>query len=85
MIDLFHAQKLGPDPFCEWAVGWIERHPPRSHGRESAVVWDSGQFHHDGAQFVSLIDLEIGHVGDPMMDLAGLRMRDSVIPFGDLE
>ena len=84
MIDLFHAQKLGPDPFCEWAVGWIERHPPRSHGRESAVVWDSGQFHHDGAQFVSLIDLEIGHVGDPMMDLAGLRMRDSVIPFGDL-
>jgi aminoglycoside phosphotransferase (APT) family kinase protein len=85
MIDVFHAQKLGPDPFCEWAVGWIERHPPRSHGREGAVVWDSGQFHHDGEQFVSLIDLEIGHVGDPMMDLAGLRMRDSVIPFGEFE
>jgi hypothetical protein len=46
-------------------------------------VWDSGQFHHDGRRFVSLVDLEIGHLGDPMMDLAGWRMRDSIIPFGD--
>jgi hypothetical protein len=80
---LFRDQKLGPDPFCEWAVGWIERHPPKSHGREGAIVWDSGQFHHDEHHFSSLIDLELGHVGDPMMDLAALRMRDSVIPFGD--
>lgn len=86
MIDtLFRAQKLGPDPFCEWAIGWIERHPPQSRGREAAIVWDSGQFHHDGAHLVSLIDLEIGHIGDPMMDLAALRMRDSVIPFGDFD
>ena len=59
---LFRAQKLGPDPFCEWAVGWIERHLPHSHGREAPIVWDSGQFHHDGGNFVSLIDLELGHV-----------------------
>src|SRR5262249_6365681 len=24
-----------------------------------------------------------GHLGDPMMDLAGWRMRDSIIPFGN--
>jgi aminoglycoside phosphotransferase (APT) family kinase protein len=46
-------------------------------------VWDSGQFHHQDGHLVSLIDLELGHLGDPMMDLAGWRMRDSVIPFGD--
>jgi hypothetical protein len=46
-------------------------------------VWDSGQFHHQNGHLVSLIDLELGHLGDPMMDLAGWRMRDSVIPFGN--
>jgi hypothetical protein len=82
---LFHAQKAGPDPFCEWAVGWITRHLPQSHGREAPIVWDSGQLHHDDHHFLSLIDLELGHIGDPMMDLAALRMRDSVIPFGDFD
>jgi hypothetical protein len=47
------------------------------------VVWDSGQFHHRDGHLVSLVDLELGHLGDPMMDLAGWRMRDSVIPFGN--
>jgi aminoglycoside phosphotransferase (APT) family kinase protein len=83
MEQMFRSQKVRPNPFTEWVFRWLSRHPVDSKNREAAIVWDSGQFHHDGKDFVSLIDLELGHVGDPMMDLAGWRMRDSVIPFGD--
>jgi aminoglycoside phosphotransferase (APT) family kinase protein len=80
---VYRRQKHRPDPLIEFGLGWFHRHPPRSRGRERPVVWDSGQFHHQDGHLVSLIDLELGHLGDPMMDLAGWRMRDSVIPFGN--
>jgi aminoglycoside phosphotransferase (APT) family kinase protein len=83
MIRMYRNQKVRPDPFTEFALGWLERHPAQSHGREGPVVWDSGQFHHEGGHITGVIDLELGHVGDPMMDLAGWRMRDSIVPFGD--
>ncbi len=83
MVAIYRAQKRYPDPIAEFTLGWVDRHPPRSKGRLAPVVWDSGQFHHDGQHLVSVIDLELGHLGDPMMDLAGWRMRDSIIPFGD--
>jgi aminoglycoside phosphotransferase (APT) family kinase protein len=79
---VYRHQKHRPDPLIEFGLGWLHRHPPKSRGRECPVVWDSGQFHHQDGHLVSLVDLELGHLGDPMMDLAGWRMRDSVIPFG---
>ena len=33
---------------------------------------------------VAILDLEFGHVGDPMSDLTVWRMRDTLIPFGDM-
>ncbi|MGD9797673.1 MAG: phosphotransferase family protein [Acidimicrobiia bacterium] len=83
MIRMYRNQKVRPDPFTEFALGWLARHPARSHGREGPVVWDSGQFHHADGHVTGVIDLELGHIGDPMMDLAGWRMRDSIVPFGD--
>src|SRR4029079_11836859 len=59
------------------------RNPPVSHGREAAIVWDSGQFHHAGGHLVAALDVEIGHIGGPMMDLAAWRQRDTVIGYGD--
>ncbi|MBW2361014.1 MAG: phosphotransferase family protein, partial [Deltaproteobacteria bacterium] len=44
-----------------------------------------GQFHHAQGRVIALLDLEIGHIGDPMMDLAGFRMRSSVVGYGDLD
>ncbi|HZQ56862.1 MAG TPA: hypothetical protein VFA84_02430 [Acidimicrobiales bacterium] len=79
---VFRSVKKGPDPFVEFSLGWLRRNPPDSHGREAAIVWDSGQFHHDGSRVLAVLDLEIGHIGDPMMDLAAWRMRDTVIGFG---
>jgi aminoglycoside phosphotransferase (APT) family kinase protein len=80
---IFRATKNGPEPFMEFCLGWLRRNPPRSQGRESVIVWDSGQFHHAGARVVALLDLELAHIGDPMMDLAAWRMRDTVIGYGD--
>jgi hypothetical protein len=48
-------------------------------------VWDSGQFHHRAGRISALLDLELAHIGDPMMDLAGLRMRGTVIDYGPLD
>ena len=80
---LYRSTKVRPDPLMEFVLGWLRRHPLPTANRQAPIVWDSGQFHHDNGHFVSLIDVELGHVGDPMMDLAAWRMRDSVIPYGD--
>jgi aminoglycoside phosphotransferase (APT) family kinase protein len=83
LVHIYRKQKNHPDPLVEFGLGWLGRHPPESKGRERPIVWDSGQFHHENGHLVSLVDIELGHLGDPMMDLAGWRMRDSVIPFGN--
>src|SRR3981081_537848 len=66
-----------------WSSAWAGGGRARSRGRETPVVWDSGQFHHSRGHLVAVLDVELGHLGDPMMDLAGWRMRDSVLGFGD--
>ncbi|MFN8626476.1 MAG: phosphotransferase [Candidatus Binatia bacterium] len=80
---MFRGQKRHPEPFMEFCLGWWRRHPPDSKGRQAPVVWDSGQFHHGGGRVTALLDLELGHIGDPMMDLAAWRIRDTVIGYGD--
>ena len=85
MEQIFRAAKNQPDPFMEFCLGFLHRNPPQSHGRQAAVPWDTGQFHHHDGHLVALLDMEFGHVGDPMMDLAIWRMRDTLIPFGDFK
>jgi aminoglycoside phosphotransferase (APT) family kinase protein len=80
----YRVQKVRPDPFMEFCLGWLARNPPRHRVRPSVVVWDSGQFLHRQGRISALLDLELAHIGDPMMDLAGLRMRSTVIDYGPL-
>lgn len=80
----YRREKRRPDPFLEFFLGWLARNPLDNRGRESVIVWDSGQFQHQGGRITALLDLEIGHIGDPLMDLAGFRMRDTVLHYGDL-
>lgn len=80
-----HHRSLGgpPDPVLEFLLGWLHRHTPQGR-RPAFVTWDAAQFlHHDG-RLTALIDFELAHVGDPYMDLAPLRSRDTIEPFGDL-
>lgn len=85
MERLWREKKRHPHPFLEWALGWLHRNPPRANGRECPIVWDSGQFHHDGRRMTAVLDLEFGHVGDPLLDLTVWRMRDTLLHFGDME
>jgi len=80
---VFRSTKNGPDPFMEFCLGWLRRNPPQSRGRESVICWDSGQFHQANGRIVAVLDLEIGHIGDPMMDLAAWRMRDTIVGYGE--
>jgi aminoglycoside phosphotransferase (APT) family kinase protein len=80
----YRATKVRPDPFLEFCLAWIDRNAVDTQGRESPIVWDSGQFHHQDGHVTAILDLELGHLGDPMMDLAAFRMRDTVLGFGDM-
>jgi len=82
---LFRSVKKLPNPFIEFSLAWLKRNPPVSHGREAPIVWDSGQFHTEKGRIVAVLDVEIGHVGDPMMDLAAWRQRDTIIGYGDFK
>jgi hypothetical protein len=79
----YRRSKKRPDPFLEFCLQWLGRHPLVPHEREAMIVWDSGQFHHADGRILAVLDLELGHVGDPMMDLAAWRMRDTIMSFGD--
>ncbi len=81
----YRSLKQHPDPFLEFTIGWLRRNPVDSGGREAPVVWDSGQFHHADGKIVAVLDLELGHIGDPMMDLAAWRMRDTIVGYGDMD
>ncbi|MFT5202215.1 MAG: aminoglycoside phosphotransferase (APT) family kinase protein [Candidatus Aldehydirespiratoraceae bacterium] len=79
----YRRAKRFPDPLLEFGLAWLRRNPPDSKGRETPITWDSGQFHHGDGHLVAMLDLELGHIGDPMMDLAAFRMRDTIGGFGD--
>ena len=82
---VWRAGKNAPNPLLEFVLGWLKRHPVDARGRESAIVWDSGQIHQKDGRLLAMLDVEAGHIGDPMMDLAAPRMRDTVLHFGDFE
>jgi hypothetical protein len=82
-VQTYRATKKRPDPFLEFALGWLRRNPLPPRDAEAPIVWDSGQFHHENGRVTAVIDVEIGYIGDPMMDLAAFRMRDTVLHFGD--
>ncbi len=79
----YRRAKRFPEPLLEFGLAWLRRNPPDSKGRETPITWDSGQFHHADGHLVAMLDLELGHIGDPMMDLAAFRMRDTIGGFGD--
>jgi aminoglycoside phosphotransferase (APT) family kinase protein len=72
------------DPVTEFLRRWLRREAPRDRTRPAFVAWDAAQFLHDDGDITALIDFELAHVGDPYMDLAPLRTRDSMEPLGPL-
>jgi aminoglycoside phosphotransferase (APT) family kinase protein len=84
-IENFRATKNAPEPFSEFVVGWLMRNKPNSRRPAAPALLDTGQFHHKDGRLVAVLDLEFGQLSDPMIDLAVWRMRDTLIPFGDMQ
>ena len=80
----YRANKTGPDPLVEFVRGWVLRHIPLHRERGVLLIGDAPQFFHDGGRVTALYDLELAHIGDPMMDLASIRVRDINEPIGGL-
>jgi aminoglycoside phosphotransferase (APT) family kinase protein len=81
-VPLYERTKARPEPLVEFAIAWARRNVPRHRTRPSFVHWDAGQFLHDGEHITALYDFETCLVGDGLMDLAALRLRDPAEPIG---
>jgi hypothetical protein len=76
---------LPADPIEVFLRRWLREHVP-SNRLDAArfITYDSFQFMFEDGRITGLNDFEHAHVGDPMMDLAALRIRDTLKNLGDL-
>ena len=72
------------DPFMEFCMTWLRRNVPSHRTRSTFVTGDSGQFLNQGENVTAVLDVEIGHLGDNLHDLACFRGRHPVENMGDL-
>jgi hypothetical protein len=72
-----------PDPVAEFLRRWLHRQYPRERVDAAFVTHDAFQFMFEDGRITGLIDFELACVGDPMMDLAALRVRETIKNLGD--
>lgn len=82
--ETYRRQKKRPEPLIEFALGWLRRHVPQHRERVSLLHGDAGQFIFDQGRVTALLDFELAYLGDPLADLAAMRVRDLFEPLGDL-
>ncbi len=82
-LPLYARVKRRPEPLIEFALGWLRRNVPPGRTQPAFTQYDSGQFLAEAERMTGLYDFEFGMIGDPMMDLATMRMRDSYEPLGE--
>lgn len=78
--------KLGPEPLLELGVWWLHTNVPAGKRRVSFIQGDTGpgQFLFANGHLTALIDWELAHIADPMLDLGVMRMRNMLYPTGPL-
>jgi aminoglycoside phosphotransferase (APT) family kinase protein len=79
-------ERLGSQPFglVEFFARWLERNIPKNRNRCGFVTADAGQFLYKGDRFTGLIDFEVSYLGDPAAEFAGMRLRNTTEPLGDI-
>jgi aminoglycoside phosphotransferase (APT) family kinase protein len=80
----YRRLKVRPEPLIEFVLRWLRRNVPDRDVASTLAVGDSGQFLYAGAHITAVIDLELAFLGDPLHDLACMRLRDLAEPLGDL-
>ena len=77
-FERFHAMATQiniTDPFIEFYSRWLRRNYPKGRDSIAFLTGDCGQFISDGPEVTCILDVEIGHLGGPMRDLACFRGR----------
>ena len=73
------------DPIALFLRKWLADNVPRGrHPSTRFILYDTFQFMFANGRITGMIDFELAHVGDPMMDLAAVRIRDTIKSIGDL-
>jgi aminoglycoside phosphotransferase (APT) family kinase protein len=80
---LYERNRKGPEPLIEFAMCWLRRNVPTHRTRPSFIQFDSGQFLFEAGRVTALYDFEFAMIGDPLTDLATMRMRHSYEPLGE--
>jgi aminoglycoside phosphotransferase (APT) family kinase protein len=80
----YKLMKGRPFPLMEFIASWLHRNVPQDRTRAAFVNFDGGQFLYDETGFTGLIDFEVSTFGDPAGEFAGMRLRDTSEPLGDL-
>jgi aminoglycoside phosphotransferase (APT) family kinase protein len=72
------------DPLLTLARQWVHRRVPSFDRAPRMVQGDCGpdQFLFDADRVVAIIDWELAHIGDPMLDLGAMRLRECLYPAG---
>jgi len=80
----FREAKSGPEPLIEFILGWVRRNVPTHREKVSLLHGDSGQLIFEDGRVTALLDFELAYLGDPLADLAAMRVRDLFEPLGAL-
>jgi len=72
----YMAAKRVPEPCNEFLRLWVLRNVPKGEIRPSYITGDSFQMIYHQGRLQAVMDMEMSCIGDPLMDLCCIRMRD---------
>jgi aminoglycoside phosphotransferase (APT) family kinase protein len=81
---LYLHYKTAPDPRMEFIRRWVHQNVPVNRSEICFLHGDPGQFLFEDGKITTMLDFEWSCLGDPMMDLGGLRLRALHEPMGDI-
>lgn len=75
-----------PDPLIDLASTWVRQNVPAADGPIAIIQGDTGpgNFLYQDGKVTAVLDLELGHLGDPHDDLAWVTVRAVQEPFTDM-
>lgn len=73
---VMRQEALEPQPELEAAFRWMKRHPPPPAQRITVVHGDyrTGNYLYNDSGILAFLDWELAHLGDPIEDLAWVRL-----------
>jgi len=83
---IYRGAQGEPDPLIDLALRWVRRNVPDADGPVVIVQGDTGpgNFLYQDGKVTAVLDLELGHLGDPHDDLAWVTVRAVQEPFTDI-